>query len=99
MYKEINSYELIELMSTHNINLIDIRDNYQFSLGSISGAKNIPTNYLLTNPSKYLNKKDDYYLFCNYGTTSSKICNILTKQGYNVVNVAGGYANYLEDSR
>ena len=46
MYQEIDSYELLDIMKSKKINLIDIRDSYIYSLGTITGAKNIPLNYL-----------------------------------------------------
>ena len=38
-----------------NIKIIDIRDNYQYQMENIPTSKNIPTNFLLTNPEVYLN--------------------------------------------
>ncbi len=99
MYKQIDTYELNDLLDEKALNLIDIRENYKFLQGTIADAKNIPINYLLTNPSMYLNKTDEYYIFCHYGTASTKICEILSKQGYKVVNVIGGYSSYVEDSK
>ena len=60
--------------------IIDIRDNYQFNLGSIPTSINIPMNFLLTNPDSYLTKNnielqkyinvdgedDEYVLKCAY---------------------------------
>lgn len=99
MIREIDTYQLIHLMEEQSICLIDIRDNYKFSEGSISSAKNIPSNFLLTNPDDYLKKEETYYIFCNYGTTSRRVCEILAKRGYDVVNIIGGYTSYLEDSK
>lgn len=76
------------------IKIIDIRDNYQFNMGSIPTSINIPTNFLLTNPDIYLNKNSTYYLYCEYGTTSKKVCNQLSNKGFNVVNILGGFSEY-----
>ena len=99
MYKEIDTYDLIDIMNKKRINLVDIRDSYKFSLGTIKNAKNVPVNFLLTNPDDYLNFDEEYYIFCNYVSTSRKICEILTKKGYRVINILGGYTIYLEDSK
>ena len=96
MYQEIDSYELIDVMSKENINLIDIRDSYIYSSGTIKNAKNIPLNYLLTNPRDYLNANDKYYIFCNSGNSSFKLCQYLSKLGYNVVNIIDGYQGYKD---
>lgn len=76
------------------VNIIDIRDKYQYNIGRIPTATNIPINFLLMNPENYLNKNDKYYIYCEYGTRSAKACSTLTSLGYNVINVEGGYNNY-----
>ncbi len=92
MSKDITITELKVLIPKAKI--IDIRDNYQFNLGSIPTSINIPMNFLLTNPSIYLNKNDTYYIYCEHGSRSKATCNNLTKQGYNVINILGGYSEY-----
>ncbi len=77
-----------------NVKIIDIRDNYKYNLGNIPTSKNVPANFLLTNPNNYLNDVDTYYIYCEYGSTSSRVCNILKNKGYKVVNILGGYNEY-----
>lgn len=74
--------------------IIDIRDNYQFNLGSIPTSINIPMNFLLTNPDSYLTKNNTYYIYCEYGSRSNKVCHELLKKGYNVINILGGFSEY-----
>ncbi|MGN1000371.1 MAG: rhodanese-like domain-containing protein [Bacilli bacterium] len=76
------------------IKIIDIRDNYQYNLGNIPTSKNVPTNFLLTNPELYLNFEDTYYIYCEFGSTSSKTCEKLRSKGYKVINIIGGYNEY-----
>ena len=89
----ISINELKQLIPS--VNIIDIRDSYQFNLGKINTARNIPMNFLLSNPSNYLNKNERYYLYCQSGSRSEKACIMLTNKGYNVVNVLGGYNEYI----
>ncbi len=93
MYQEIDPNELI---NKTNINLIDIRDYYIYSSGTIKGARNIPYNFLFTNPEDYLNKNEVYYIFCSQGITSRKLCRYLASKGYKVVNIIGGYKAYRD---
>lgn len=74
--------------------IIDIRDNYQYNLGKIPSAINVPMNFLLMNPENYLNKNNKYYIYCEYGTRSERACMLLTSKGYDVINVQGGYNAY-----
>lgn len=92
MSSDISVMELKRLIP--GVRIIDIRDNYQFNLGSIPTSINIPMNFLLTNPDVYLNKNNTYYLYCEYGNRSKSVCNKLYQKGYNVVNVIGGFSEY-----
>ncbi len=96
MYQEIDSYELIDMMKKENLNLIDIRDSYISSSGTIANAKNIPLNFLITNPSDYLNYNDTYYIFCERGSNSRRLCSFLHRKGYHVVNILDGYQGYKD---
>ena len=50
---------------------------------------------LINNPNDYINKEDIYYIYCQHGKTSLKTCIKLSKLGYNVINIMGGYDEWL----
>ncbi len=81
------------------IELIDIREPYEYKSGSIKTAKNIPMGNLLDKPEKYLMKDKTYYIMCQSGGRSSRTTKLLDKQGYHVVNVAGGMGSYVGTKR
>ncbi len=89
--KEISVEKIIE---DNGLNIIDIRDNYLYNIGHINNSINIPMNLLLMNPSNYLDKNETYYLYCSYGNNSKIACDKLTRCGYNVVNIVGGFNEY-----
>ena len=70
----MKSISIVDLLPQigKNIHLIDIRDNYQFQLGNILGSINIPMNFLLMMPDKYLTKDKVYYLYFEFGSRSIK---------------------------
>ena len=76
------------------VKIIDVRDRYQYIIGNIPTSKNIPANFLLMNPELYLNYEDTYFICCEYGNTSSRVCDSLKKKGYKVINILGGYREY-----
>ena len=76
------------------IELIDIRESYEYKSGSIKTAKNIPMRSLLETPEKYLIKEKAYHLMCQTGSRSKRTTKILAKKGYTVVNIAGGVGSY-----
>lgn len=90
----IEVQELRKIIS--NINLIDIRDKEIFDLGHIRNAKNIPMSELLNNYKELLHEHERYYIYCNSGINSKKVCTILNNKGIDVINVNGGYNEWKE---
>jgi len=81
------------------VNLIDIREPYEFKNKSIKSSKNIPMNSLLNSPNKYLNKEKTYYIMCQSGGRSTMTCKMLKNEGYDVINVSGGVGSYVGTKR
>lgn len=95
--KVINVNDMDNLIG--KIELIDIREPYEYQSGSMKTAKNIPMGNLLSTPEKYLIKDKTYYIMCQSGARSGRICRALTKQGFNVINVSGGMGSYVGTKR
>lgn len=95
--KVINVNDIDTLIG--KIDLIDIREPYEYSSGTIKTAKNIPMGNILNDPEKYLTKDKEYYIMCQSGGRSARACDDLTRQGYNVVNVSGGMGSYAGTKR
>ncbi|SHH81201.1 rhodanese-like domain-containing protein [Clostridium grantii] len=95
--KVINVNDIDTLLG--KIDLIDIREPYEYNSGTLKTAKNIPMGTILNNPEKYLSKDKEYYIMCHSGARSSRTCSSLIKEGYNVVNVSGGMGSYVGTKR
>lgn len=96
---DINEIDRINLTTTNTLAenqriLIDIRDKYEYILGSIKNSVNIPYNYLVLMPENYLSTSSTYYIYCDSGGKSRKLCLHLTQLGYHVVDLIGGYEEY-----
>lgn len=91
----ISSISVSDLKRLGNVNIIDIRSVEQYNNNHIPGAKNIEMNQLLIKPNKYLSKTSRYYIYCKKGIQSRKLCQILANNGYNVVNIQGGYEAWI----
>lgn len=89
----LESISVSELYSKSNI--IDIRSIEKYNNNHIEGSINIPFEKLITNPSKYLKRNEIYYIYCQRGVQSRKICQILKNQGFRVVNINGGYEAWI----
>lgn len=81
------------------VQLIDIREPYEYNGGKLVGSTNIPMGNLLSSPEKYLTKEKEYYIVCLSGSRSSMTCRRLSKLGYNVINVGGGVGSYVGTKR
>jgi rhodanese-related sulfurtransferase len=90
--KSVNVNELDELFG--KINLIDIREPYEYKSGHLPTAKNIPMDKIISEPQKYLDKSKEYHIICQSGGRSSRICSALKEKGFNIVNVSGGTGGY-----
>lgn len=82
-----------------NVELIDIREPYEYQTGTLRTAKNIPMGTLLAAPEKYLLKDKTYYIMCQSGGRSRSACKTLEKQGYSIINVSGGMGAYVGTKR
>lgn len=91
----IDSISVYELKKLRNINIIDIRSIERYNNKHIEGALNIPLEKLLMHFNKYLDKNKKYYIYCQMGIQSKKLCRILQNNGYNVVNIEGGYEAWV----
>lgn len=76
-------------------NLIDIRSTQSYNNNHIPGAIHIPFEDLLVKPEQYLDPRRTYYIYCQQGTKSAKLCQILNQVGYRTVTIAGGYENWI----
>lgn len=95
--KVINVNDIDNLIG--KVELIDIREPYEYKSGSIKTAKNIPMGNLLADPNKYLIKDKTYYIMCQSGARSGRTTKKLAKQGFTVINVAGGMGSYSGKKR
>ena len=84
---------LLQEMSIDDITIIDIREPFEFRICKVPGSLHIPMNTLLIEHKKLLKKDMTYYIICHTGQRSYYTCDILTNEGYNVVNIVGGIAS------
>lgn len=93
MISSISISDLLQIQTP--IHLIDVRSVQSYNNNHMEGAINIPYEKLIANPKGYLNPNIRYYIYCQKGITSSKVCQILTRMGYKVTNIIGGYEEWI----
>lgn len=92
--KKFESININDLDVNDSTKIIDVRTASEYRSNHLKKAKNVELNSLLANPESYLSKEVKYYIVCQSGMRSSKACKVLSKLGYNVVNLKGGMSSY-----
>lgn len=77
------------------VNIIDIRNEQSYNNNHIPTAINISFEKLIVKPSAYLKPNEKYFLYCRTGSLSEKACRMLSNYGYKVVNIKGGYEEWI----
>ena len=75
----------------------DIRDKSLYKQGHIRGAKWIKYNQVADKPESLLNKDTVMIFYCDNGTRSGELTELLRKkQGYKIHFISGGLKNWTE---
>ncbi|HFU4001890.1 TPA: rhodanese-like domain-containing protein [Streptococcus suis] len=83
----MSAAELLNLMQTESIRLLDVRDPEEYSAGHINGAINCPMDKIDT----FNGPVDQHYLLiCKSGKRSKQAREILSSKGFKANDIAGG---------
>ena len=91
----IENISIKDLQEIKNNKIIDIRSIEKYNNGHIENAINIPLEQLLIKFNKVLNRNEKYYIYCQKGIQSKKMCQILKNNGFNAINILGGYEAWI----
>ena len=93
----MKNISISDLKKLNNVNIIDVRSIEKYNSNHIDGSMHVEFEKLLLCPEKYLDKDGIYYIYCQTGVRSLKLCRILANNGFNVVNIIGGYEAWILD--
>ena len=85
METSISMPEFYKKYQTETLSILDVREDYEFQMGHVPTAKNLPLSTFETG-----DKQETYYVICQSGTRSAAACQFLSAQEFDVTNVAGG---------
>lgn len=85
--------EVEQLPYDGSVTLLDVRTETERAIGHINGFVHIPLDSLRENLSK-ISKDKPVYVHCHSGLRSYIACRILTGNGYDCYNLAGGWRLY-----
>jgi len=92
--KSMTTDELLELLDANeDLNIIDVREDFEVENGMIPGATNIPLGDIPARAAE-LDQSKSYIVVCKGGVRSANACEYLAQQGFDVTNLEGGMMAY-----
>ncbi|MEE1218646.1 MAG: rhodanese-like domain-containing protein [Ruminococcus sp.] len=91
--KQFFWHDVESLPRDGSVTLLDTRTTAEVANGKIQGFKNIPLNSL-RNKLDEIPKDKPVYVHCHSGLRSYIACRILSGNGYDCYNLAGGWRLY-----
>ena len=93
-FQNANVSEFKKLIGTKGTVLVDVRTPGEFAQGHIEGAINIPLS-TVSRKLPELDKEKTYLVYCRSGARSRRASILLSKAGFKVVNLLGGYLAWM----
>ncbi len=91
--KQFHWHDVDNLPRDGSVTILDVRTSSERRRGKIDGSLHIPVDELRERLSE-LNKAKPVYVHCHSGLRSYIACRILTQNGFDAYNLAGGYRLY-----
>lgn len=93
----ISTKELEYLLNSESINLLDVREDYEFKEKHIKQAQLFPLSKLPESINQLDNNKK-YYLICRSGKRSRRAAEFMNNKNFDVVNVEGGMLDWTGET-
>lgn len=93
--EEIDAKTAKQLLTANTIQIIDVREKFEFDAGNIGGI-HIPLNELENHLNEF-SKEKSFLIVCRSGGRSRKAAIKLKSLGYNVTNLNGGLSKWKTD--
>ena len=88
--KQLNAIELKKKLDNgEDVFLLDVREEWEFSLASIDGSENFPMGEVVDRQQEFA-FEEEIVVICHYGERSQLVAKELVECGFNVYNLAGG---------
>jgi rhodanese-related sulfurtransferase len=94
----INSEEMLELMQTEDVQLVDVRTVNEFNEHYIQGAENIVFDSDFDQKLEGLQKNKPIIVYCRSGRRSAKCAEILARKGFTkIFDLKGGITQWMKE--
>lgn len=86
--------ELLNLLDANeDLNVIDVREDFEVEQGVVPGAVHMPLGQIPERTAE-LDTAKSYIIVCRSGGRSANACEYLAAQGFDVTNLEGGMLAY-----
>jgi len=94
-YRDVTPEQAKQLIDNDKtIQIIDVREEYEYAGGYIPGTKLIPISQFISRMGE-IDKTRPVFIYCAVGSRSRSAAQVLTQSGYtNVYNLSGGVARW-----
>ena len=92
---EVDVAHLAEMIAAGDVELIDVRRDYEYEAGHIPGARHIELNDLTANADS-IPKDRPLVLYCRSGNRSGMPAEAFDQAGYDAHNLAGGINAWVD---
>ena len=88
-FKNVSAADVNKMMNESNVQVIDVRESYEWAMGHIPVASLVSLQTIPANLDK-IDQKKKIVVVCASGGRSVSASNYLAAQGYDVYNMVGG---------
>ncbi len=82
MVETVTTNELADLVSTTDVDLVDVRDEREWLSGHVPGSRNVPLDTLRADPDAYLARNKPIVFICARGVRSLTAAKLAERLGY-----------------
>jgi rhodanese-related sulfurtransferase len=86
---DVEPQQVAELQRQGSIQLIDVREDYEWDAGRIAGARHLALG-VLTAEAESIHRETPVVFYCRVGGRSAMAANAFARAGYEAYNMAGG---------
>ena len=97
MVVSLTAQQLADLLVTQDLDLVDVREEHDWSQGHVPGARSLTLDQLRADPDQTLPRRDGIVFVCARGVRSLTAAKLADRLGYTTVySLEGGTTAWVQ---